>query len=324
MDYIEKARWVLQKEIDGLEMVKAELGDSFLELVAMCRERINGGGKIVITGVGKSGHVGHKTAATLASTGSPAAFMHPVEAMHGDLGILDPKDVLLTLSYSGETEELIQILPAAKRFDIPIVALTSDPNSNLAKYADLIVQLRIPSEACPFNLAPTTSSTATLAFGDALAMVLMEDRRFTKSDYSKLHPAGAIGRAITLRIADVMRDREKTPVVSPETPVRDALMEMTRLRSGSVLIADVDDKLLGIFTDGDFRRSMGQDDIDVLNARIDQYMTAGPITLTDSQMAIDAIKLLEKRKIDDIPVVDEAGRVKGVIDIQDLPKVKLM
>lgn len=324
MDYIARGQWVLQREIDGLEMVRDGLGDSFLELIELCKVRLRDGGKIVLAGVGKSGHVGHKIAATLASTGSPAAFLHPVEAMHGDLGILGSKDILVALSYSGETDELLEILPSAKRFDIPVVAITSDPDSNLSSYADLVVELRVPSEACPFNLAPTSSSTATMAFGDALAMVLMEDRKFTKDDYSKLHPSGAIGRAITLRISDVMRDRDHTPVVNPGTTIRDALLEMTRLRSGSVLIAGTDGKLAGIFTDGDFRRCMSEDRGHVMEAVISDYMTKDPVSLSDSQMAIDAIKLLENRKIDDIPVVDENGVIKGVIDIQDLPKVKLM
>ncbi len=325
MDYIEKAKWVLQNEIDGLKMVMDELGDGFVQLVDLCKERLKHGGKIVLAGVGKSGHVGHKMAATLASTGSPAAFLHPVEAMHGDLGILDPRDILIALSYSGETDELLAILPSAKRFDIPIVAVTSDPDSNLSACSDLVVMLRVPSEACPFNLAPTTSSTATMAFGDALAMVLMEDRKFSKDDYSKLHPAGAIGRAITLRISDVMRDLDRTPIVTAETTIRDALLLMTRLRSGSVLIADADNKLKGIFTDGDFRRCMGEGDgSQVMGAPISKYMTANPSALCEDQMAIDAIKLVENKRIDDIPVIDENGRVKGVIDIQDLPKVKLI
>ncbi len=324
MEYIEKAKWVLEREIEGLQQVCNDLGDSFVELVELCRNCIDGGGKIVLAGVGKSGHVGHKIAATLASTGSPAAFMHPVEAMHGDLGILGSRDVLLALSYSGETDELLEILPSATRFDIPIVAVTSDPESSLAKFATLTVMLRVPSEACPFNLAPTTSSTATMAFGDALAMVLMEDRKFSQADYSKLHPAGAIGRAITLRIADVMRKRNETPVVSPDTLVRDALVEMTKLRTGSVLIADDNEHLVGIFTDGDFRRSIGQHDVEVMTNPISTYMTKDPIRLQDTQMAIDVMKLLEQRKIDDIPVVDANGKVKGVIDIQDLPKMKLM
>ena len=323
MDYLDRARGVLDNEIAGLQAVRDELGESFEKLVKLCQRILDRDGKLVITGVGKSGHVGRKIAATLSSTGSPAVFMHPVEAMHGDLGILAPSDLLLALSYSGETEELLQVLPPAKRFKVPIVAITSNPESSLAKYAELIVPLRVPAEACPFNLAPTTSSTATMAFGDALAIVLMEDRKFTKRDYSKLHPAGAIGRAITLRTRDVMRAENRTPVVSPETTVRDALLRMTECRSGSVLIADAERHLLGIFTDGDFRRRV-PGDFNIMHAPIRDVMTKNPITLRDSQMAVAVLQLLEEREIDDIPVVDKDGKVVGLIDIQDLPKFKIL
>ena len=324
MDYIAKARSVLDNEIAGLEQVRDELGDSFNELVDLCAKVIGGRGKIVITGVGKSGHVGHKMAATLASTGSPAVFMHPVEAMHGDLGIVCDGDLLLAISYSGETDELLQVLPSVKRFKkVPIVGLTSDPASNLAEYSDLLVQMRVPSEACPFNLAPTTSATATMAFGDALAMVLMAVHQFTKEDYSKHHPAGAIGRAITLRVGDVVRPPERTPIVKPDATVHDALLQMTKCRSGSVLVVDDDDMLVGFFTDGDFRRSIAED-LEVMHAPIQQVMTANPTTLVDSQMAVAILKLLEEKEFDDIPVVDEKGKAVGLIDIQDLPKFKMM
>ncbi len=328
MDYLEKARSVIQNEIEGLRQVRDELGASFEKLVGLCLETLGQDAKIVLTGVGKSGHVGHKIAATLASTGSRAVFLHPVEAMHGDLGILGGKDLLLALSYSGETEELLQLLPSAKRFKIPVVAVSSDPESSLAKFSDLFVQLSVPAEACPFNLAPTTSTTAMLAFGDALAIVLMEAQmaaqKFSKDHYSKLHPAGAIGRTVTLCVRDIMRAKDRTPIVGPETTVHDALLEMTKFRSGSVLIAAKDGQLLGIFTDGDFRRNIQNKGLEVMNSPIREVMTAKPITLGDSEMAIAALKLFEERKIDDIPVVDQDGNAIGLIDIQDLPKFKLM
>ncbi len=324
MDYTKKGKAVIANEIAGLQQLQDQLGESFEKLVKLCQKILEKGGKIVITGVGKSGHVGHKMAATLASTGSPAVFMHPVEAMHGDLGVVCAGDLLLAISYSGETDELLQVLPSVKRFKkVRIVALTSDPESSLAEYSDLVVKLRVPSEACPFNLAPTTSATATMAFGDALAIVLMEDRKFTKNDYSKHHPAGAIGRAITLRVRDVMRPPERTPIVTPETTVHDALLEMTKCRSGSVMVAAADGRLVGFFTDGDFRRRIA-DNLEIMNNRIETVMTREPTTLKDSQMAIAIIRLLEEKEFDDIPVVDKAGNAVGLIDIQDLPKFKIM
>lgn len=326
MDYLEKARWVIEREIEGLQAILHQLDDSFVELVQRSLACLEKGGKLILSGVGKSGYIGHKIAATLASTGSPAAFLHPVEAMHGDLGIICMNDILICLSYSGETDELLQILPAVRRFDIPIVAITSDPSSSLAEFSDLVIKLKVPSEACPFNLAPTTSSTATLAFGDALAIVLMQARKFTRHDYSRLHPAGAIGRAITLKVKDIMRPLDKIPTAHENIPIREAIMAMTRARSGSVIITDTDGRLKGIFTDGDFRRAMNEcpNGNDILDREIAHFMTQNPIHVTDEAMAIDAIRIFEKHKIDDLPVTDAQGMACGLIDIQDLPKVKLM
>jgi arabinose-5-phosphate isomerase len=324
MDYLALAREVFTNEIEGLRAVADQLGEGFVQLVERSRATFAHHGKLVLTGVGKSGHIGHKIAATLASTGSPAVFMHPVEAMHGDLGVLTPhRDLLLCLSYSGETEELLTVLPAAKRFHVPIVAITGAPESRLAKWSDLVVAMPVPGEACPFNLAPTTSTTALLALGDALAIVLMRANDFSKADYGLRHPGGAIGRSVTLRIADLMRPPERTPIVPPETLVGDALYRMTTCRSGSVIVAAADRTLLGIFTDGDFRRR-AQHDLAILQQPIHKVMTANPIRLRIDQMAIEVLNLLEQREIDDIPVVDAANRVVGLVDIQDLPKFKLM
>lgn len=323
MDYLQRATEVLNTEIAGLQQVRDELDGAFVKLVDLCKQHFLENGKLVLTGVGKSGHVGQKIAATLASTGSPAVFMHPVEAMHGDLGLLAEQDLLLALSYSGETDELLQVLPAAQRLGATVVAWTAEVDSTLADFADLVVRLRVPAEACPFNLAPTTSATAAMAFGDALAIVLMEDRRFSKEDYSRLHPAGAIGRAITLRVRDLMRGDERTPRVTPETSVRDALVQMTACRSGSVLVTDGQNRLVGLFTDGDFRRHI-TDDTDLLKRRIDEVMTADPTCLQVDQMAVAILQLLEEHEFDDIPVVDDAHHAVGLVDIQDLPKFKLM
>lgn len=320
---IQSARRVLDTEIEGLQQVRDNLGAPFVELVALCLAALDRGGKLVLTGIGKSGYIGRKISATLASTGSPSVFLHPVEAMHGDLGVLLEDDLLVALSYSGETDELLAVLPAAKRFGVPIAAVTGVTDSRLAKWSDLTVPMPVPREACPFNLAPTTTTTALLALGDALALVLLEARGFGKHDYARLHPAGAIGRAITLRITDVMRKDERLARVAPETPVRDALVAMTRARAGSVAVVNHHGRLLGIYTDGDFRRQITENG-DLLHAHIGEVMTRNPITIREDVMAIEIMKILEQRKIDDLPVVDARGRVVGMVDTQDLPRFKLM
>jgi arabinose-5-phosphate isomerase len=212
------------------------------------------GGKIVLSGVGKSGHIGKKIAATLASTGSPSVFMHPVEALHGDLGILQKNDILIALSYSGETDELLSIMPSAKRLGIPVVAITGFEDSQLAECSDIFIRMTVSKEACPFNLAPTTTAVSLLAVGDALAIVLLEERGFTKEDYGRLHPGGAIGRAVTMRVSDIMRKGNGIAKVIPGLSVKECLYSMTKARSGSAVVTDENDLLLGIFTDGDFRR----------------------------------------------------------------------
>lgn len=323
MDYLGKARAVIDIELRGVETLRDSLDGTFTRLVEMCLATLQRDGKLVLCGIGKSGHIGQKIAATLASTGSPAAFLHPVEAMHGDLGILTSRDLLLALSFSGETEELLAVLPSAKRFSVPVVAITGKADSTLAQISDLAVIVPVAEEACPFNLAPTSSTTATLVLGDALAMVLMEANQFSREDYGLRHPAGSIGRTVTLRIADVMRGSDRTPMAPPEMSVKDALLAMTRLRSGSVLVVDPQQHLLGIFTDGDFRRH-AQVSLDVLRETIGQVMTPNPIRLRADHMAVEILKLLETREIDDIPVVDADNRVQGLVDIQDLPKFKLL
>ncbi len=323
MDYLQTARGVLDTEIEGLRRVRDQLGADFVRLVELCREALRRQGKIVLCGVGKSGHIARKLAATLASTGSPAAFMLPFEAMLGDLGMLSGRDLMICLSYSGETEEVLAVLPAAKRFGVPVVALTGKPDSALAELSDLVVSVAVPAEACPFNLAPTTSTTAMLALGDALAMTLMAANEFSREDYGLRHPGGSIGRTITLRISDIMRRGDRVPVVPANVTVKDALLKMTTCHSGSVLVTDGAGLLVGIFTDGDFRRH-AQQNLDVLQLPLDSVMTRKPIRLRADELAIAVLQLLETREIDDIPVVDEHDRVVGLVDIQDLPKFKLL
>ena len=275
---LERAREVIDIELSGVKKVRDELGAPFVALVRKCLDILHHGGKLVLCGVGKSGHISKKLAATLASTGARAVFMHPVEAMHGDLGIVSPQDLLLAVSYSGETDELLRVLPAVKRMAVPIVAITGKTDSRLAEFSDMVVPMPVEREACPFNLAPTTTTTALLALGDALAMVLLDCQDFQLSDYAMNHPAGAIGRTITLTVRDCMRTGEHCASVHPGTSVRDALLAMTKARDGAVALVDNADKLLGIFTDGDFRRAMTADD-NILHAPIESVMTPNPISI---------------------------------------------
>ena len=320
---INYAKEILDIEIEGLKYLKDNLDSNFDTLIAECVKTLDNGGKLVLSGIGKSGYIGAKIAATLSSIGSTAVFLHPVEAMHGDLGMLTDKDLLITLSYSGETEELLVTLPAAKRLNVKIAAITASKESSLGKWSDIIVEMPVPKEACPFNLAPTTTTTALLALGDALAMVLLKVRGFSKNDYGRLHPGGAIGKAVTMKVSDVMRSGDKLVKVKQGTSVKDTLLEMTKRRSGSATIIDDNEKLLGIFTDGDFRRHI-EDNLNILEKNIEKVMTPNPSTVKSDDLAVEVLKVIEKKHIDDIPVIDNNEKVVGIIDIQDLPGLKLM
>ena len=325
MSYIlEKAKNVIDLELEGIRRIREQLGDEFVQLVNACKTSLDKGGKIVISGIGKSGHIGYKIASTLASTGSPAIFLHPVEAMHGDLGVLQKNDILLALSYSGETDELLPILPSAKRLDIPIAAITGNTNSKLAKWSNIVIAMPIGKEACPFNLAPTTSTTALLIIGDALAMVLLDIRGFTMKDFGRLHPGGSIGRSVTLKVTDIMRSgaNNRLVKVTSSTTVKDTILAMTKGRSGCAIVVDKQEKLLGIFTDGDFRRNAG--DLAILNDPVKKFMTKNPVTVFSDQMAVNVLKLIESKHVDDIVIVDRDDKVIGIVDSQDLPGLKLM
>jgi len=320
---LERAREVFDTEIEGVRTLRDELGASFEALVARCSETIDRGGKLVITGIGKSGYIGKKIAATLSSVGNPSVFMHPVEARHGDLGMIQKNDLLIAISYSGETEELLVVLTPAKRLGVPLVAITGNKESTLAKMSELVMEMPVPREACPFNLAPTTTTTATLVLGDALSMVLLDQRGFTKSDYGRLHPGGAIGRMVTMKACDVMRKAGDAALVTPDTTVREALYSMSQARSGAAIVAGKDRELIGIFTDGDFRRNAAKDDL-VLQRKMSEVMTPSPVSIGADAMVVEVIKLVEARRIDDLVVTDNKGKVAGIIDIQDLPGLKIM
>lgn len=320
---IQRAREVFDIEIAGLQSVRDRLGEDFEALVKLCIETLDNGGKLVFSGIGKSGYIGKKIAATLSSVGSTSIFMHPVEARHGDLGMLQKNDLLIALSYSGETEELLVVLTPAKRLGVKLAALTASRQSSLGKISDLVVEMPVPQEACPFNLAPTTTTTALLALGDALGMVLLDQQGFTKSDYGKLHPGGAIGRMVTMRSSDIMRKLDRVALVKAEEKVRDAIIKMGQARCGSAVIVGDGNLLGGIFTDGDFRR-WAEKDLSVLERHMHEVMTPSPVTVNGDSLAVEVMKILEKRKIDDIIVVDGENRVIGLIDVQDLPGLKLM
>ena len=323
MDIIAKAKQVLKIESDGILSIAEQLDESFTELVNLCTETLFNNGKLVLSGVGKSGQIAQKLASTLSSTGSRAMFLHPVEALHGDLGMIHTDDLFIALSYSGETDELLTTLPAIQRMGNKIVGMTGYKESALAKVSDLAIITKIEEEACPFNLAPTTTTTAMLALGDALAMVLMELSNFQIQDYGALHPSGAIGRSLTLKVSDIMRTGKRLAIVGPETIVSEAVVAMCQSKGGTVLVGDEKDKILGIFTTGDLKRGISKKP-DFLNAIVGDVMVKNPSTVNIREMAVSILNILSKKSINAIPVVDDDGTIRGVIDIQDLPKFKAL
>lgn len=323
MKYIERAREVLDVEIAGLQKVRDALGLEFDRAVERVLAALAAGKKIVVTGVGKNIPIGQKIAATLTSTGSPSVFLHPSDAMHGELGIVEAGDVVLALSYSGESEELLALLPAIRRNQVSIIALCANRDNALARCSDEVILIAVDAEACPFNMAPTTSTTVTLALGDALAMVLLDARGFTREDYAKLHPGGAIGRTLLLRVRDIMRTGERVARVQLGARVRDAILAMTEAKSGMVAVVAEDNKLSGIFTDGDLRRHLAGP-TSIMELRIEEVMTPRPITLSPDHLAVDVLALFQKHSIDDLVIVDAEGRLAGIVDIQDLPKFKIL
>jgi arabinose-5-phosphate isomerase len=287
------------------------------------KEAVDNRGKIVVVGVGKSGHIGAKIASTLTSTGSPAVVLDSLNALHGDLGMVSDGDVVLALSASGETEELLRILPAIARFKVRIIAVCGNAESTLAQNAHIVLNVEIEKEACPLNLAPTSSTTVMLALGDALAMVLLEARGFNKEDFARFHPAGMIGRSLLMRVHQVMRPREAMAIVATDTPVRDVLKAMTSVRAGAAVIIDVNQQLLGIFTHGDFVRHF-QSDSRIGERVVADLMTLSPVTVHKDKLAVEVLNLLERHRIDDLVVVDDNNVPVGIVDSQDLTRLKLL
>ena len=321
MSHLKRAREVFDVELAAVKAVKGRLNATFNRAVELITYALSKRNKLVVVGVGKSGNIGRKIAATFTSTGAPAVLLDSVDALHGDLGILNDGDIVLALSYSGETDELIDLLPAMKRFSVRVVAITSAPKSTLGQHADVVLNVKVPKEACPFNMAPTASTTASLVMGDALSMAVLDARGFKKSDFAQRHPSGAIGRALLLRVGDIMRSGSRNPIAHQTMPVRDALLIMGEAKSGSVSVVNKNGKLAGVFTDGDLRRHLAKDD-DVLDLPLAKVMTRRPTTIREDALAADAIRIFNERNIDDLIVVNAKREPIGLVDSQDLPKLK--
>jgi arabinose-5-phosphate isomerase len=310
---LDRAREILRTEAEAVRAVAARLDRSFEDAVrtlAACT------GHVVVTGMGKAGLVGQKISATLASTGTPSIFLHPAEAHHGDLGRVLPADVVLALSNSGETDELVRLVPWIKQLGARIVAITASRTSPLGANADVVVELGRIEEACPLGLAPSATTTALLAVGDALALCVLEARGFDKERFAFFHPGGQLGRKL-LKVSEVMRSGERSPVVREDTPLAEAIAAITRARAGAVSVADASGRLTGIFTDGDLRRTMSRNPA-LLTARVGEVMTRNPKTVGPDRLASEALRILREKKIDELPVVGPAGEPVGMIDVQDL------
>jgi arabinose-5-phosphate isomerase len=323
MNHLAHARKVFDIELAALKAVRAQLDDAFTRAVEAIVAALRQRGKVIVVGIGKSGNIGRKISATLTSTGSTSVVLDSVDALHGDLGIVNDGDVVLALSYSGESEELVDLLPALKRFSVAIIALTGAPASTLARFSDVTLNVHVPREACPFNLAPTASTTAMLVLGDALAMSVLQARGFKQSDFAKHHPSGAIGRALLLRVGEIMRCGDRNAVAGENLPVKEALLVMTQAKSGSLSVVNARGQLTGVFTDGDFRRLMPTDE-HLLTRPLKSVMTPNPITIRDDALAVEALKIFNERNIDDLIVVNARREPIGLVDSQDLPKLKLM
>src|ERR1043166_2598002 len=323
MQHLARAREVFDIELAALKAVRAQLDASFDRAIELILQCLKNRGKLITIGIGKSGVIGKKIAATLTSTGSTCVALNSVDALHGDLGVVNDGDLILALSYSGESDELLTLLPALKRYSVKIVAMTGASKSSLARYSDVVLSVKVPREACPFYLAPTSSTTAMLVMGDALAMAVLQARGFRKQEFAKHHPSGAIGRSLLLQVRDIMRAGTRN-AVAPETAlVKDALLLMTQAKSGSVSVVNARGKLAGVFTDGDLRRRMAADD-NGLSQTLRRVMTRGPICIRDDALAVEALRMFNERNIDDLIVINSRHEPVGLVDSQDLPKLKLM
>ena len=320
---LDLAKQVLAIEAEAIQSLSARLGQSFLDAVALL---LNCRGRVVVSGIGKSGHIARKIASTMASTGTPAYFVHPAEASHGDIGMIARNDVLIALSNSGESEELLTIVPLLKRQGASLIAITGNANSSLAREADVHLDARVEKEACPLNLAPTASTTAALALGDALAVALLDAKGFGAEDFARSHPGGALGtlgRRLLTHVRDVMRSGDDIPSVPESAGFSEALLEMSKKRLGMTAVLDAAGKLRGIFTDGDLRRALARVD-DIKSASIADIMTRDPRTISPDKLAVEAVQIMEERKVNQLLVVTEEGALVGALNMHDLFRAKVI
>lgn len=323
MDFLSRARKVFEIELAEAQTIAERLDARFEEAVRIIQQTMENRGKVVVLGVGKSGHIGDKIAATLTSTGSSAVVLNSLNALHGDLGLVNDGDVILALSYSGETEELLNILPALARFNVKIIALTGNLESTLARTADCVLDVHVSREACPLNLAPTSSTTAMLVLGDALAMVLLEARGFAKADFARFHPGGQLGRGLLLKVHQIMRGADQLALVTPETSVVEVIKVMTARRAGAAVVVAPDGTLAGIFTHGDFARHFPHEPL-IGTRAVRDFMTCDPITIDGDKLAAEVLYILQNHHIDDLVVLGPDGRPIGVVDSQDLSRLKIL
>ena len=315
---LELARQVLRIEADAVLALSGRIDESLLRALSLI---LNCPGRVIVCGIGKSGHVGHKIASTLASTGTPAFFVHPAEASHGDLGMITADDVVIAISNSGESTELLNILPSIKRQGAKLIAMTGNAKSSLARDADVHLDAGVAQEACPLNLAPTASTTAALALGDALAVALLDARGFGAEDFARSHPGGSLGKRLLTRMRDVMRTGQAIPVVAPHAGIAEAIREITRGGMGMTLVVNPDRRVLGMFTDGDLRRAVLRH-TDLQSLAVSDVMTPNPRVMGPEKLAAEAVEMMEKHKINQIPVVDDDGRLVGAINMHDLFQAK--
>jgi len=320
INLIKRAKEVLEIEAQAIRLLKGRLGQGFIEAIELI---LKSKGRVVVSGMGKTGIIAQKFSATLASTGTPSLFLHTAEAIHGDLGKVTGDDVVIILSNSGATEELKQLLPILKKIGAPIISLTGNSKSVLAKYSDVVLDVCVKKEACPLGLAPTASTTAALAMADALAVCLLERKGFKEKDFAFFHPGGALGRRLLLTVQDIMRQGQANAIVGEDKLVAQVLLAITRARSGSACVVDKSGKLKGIFTDGDLRRHLASDN-NLSNRPIKEVMTKNPCVVNKDMLAAEAMRIIQAKKIDEVPVVDKFMRPVGLLDVQDLLKAGLI
>lgn len=320
MDILGAGKKTLEIEIEALNRVKNAFGDEFVKAVEAIYESK---GRVVVTGMGKSGHIGKKIAATFASTGTPALFLHPAEGVHGDLGMLVKGDIIIALSNSGETREILEILPVVKRFNIPLICIVGKINSTLAKKSDFVIDASVEKEACPLNLAPTASTTASLAVGDALAVALLEKRGFKKEDFAVFHPSGSLGKQLLLKVSDISNTGDLLPVVKEGTLVSEAVLVISSKGLGCTTVVDTDGRLIGMLTDGDLRRGMVKYKDSVFSMKVEEVCTKNPKTVEDDALAAKALSIMESFSITSLVILEENGKPLGIIHLHDLLRAGL-